>query len=78
MKLPNDDAENVTAYYAWSLVLPKRRSLLMIVYPFHWRRDTGESMTTQNLYLNHAGTSWPEPRIVSQAVHEAMLTFPAK
>ena len=35
-------------------------------------------MTTRDLYLNHAGTSWPKPRVVSQAVHDAMSASPAE
>ncbi len=35
-------------------------------------------MTTRELYLNHAGTSWPKPAVVSEAVTEAMTASPAQ
>jgi cysteine desulfurase/selenocysteine lyase len=35
-------------------------------------------MKTRELYLNHAGTSWPKPRVVSEAVREAMTASPAQ
>ena len=35
-------------------------------------------MTKGELYLNHAGTSWPKPRVVSEAVREAMNASPAR
>ena len=35
-------------------------------------------MTTRDLYLNHAGTSWPKPRVVSEAVRDAMSASPAE
>ena len=34
-------------------------------------------MTGRDLYLNHAGTSWPKPRVVSEAVQDAMSASPA-
>ena len=35
-------------------------------------------MTTRDLYLNHAGTSWPKPLAVSDAVQEAMSVPPTQ
>lgn len=35
-------------------------------------------MKTEDLYLNHAGTSWPKPAVVSEAVQEAMHASPAQ
>ena len=35
-------------------------------------------MATRDLYLNHAGTSWPKPRVVSEAVRDAMSASPAE
>ena len=35
-------------------------------------------MTSRDLYLNHAGTSWPKPRVVSEAVRDAMSASPAE
>jgi len=35
-------------------------------------------MKPRQLYLNHAGTSWPKPRAVSQAVEEAMEAPPSR
>ena len=35
-------------------------------------------MKTGDVYLNHAGTSWPKPRVVSEAVQAAMATPPAE
>jgi selenocysteine lyase/cysteine desulfurase len=35
-------------------------------------------MATRDLYLNHAGTSWPKPRVVSEAVRAAMTASPAE
>lgn len=35
-------------------------------------------MAQRALYLNHAGTSWPKPRAVSDAVRDAMLTAPTE
>ena len=35
-------------------------------------------MKTRELYLNHAGTSWPKPRVVSEAVRDAMTAPPAQ
>ena len=35
-------------------------------------------MTIRDLYLNHAGTSWPKPQVVSEAVRDAMSVAPAK
>lgn len=34
-------------------------------------------MTLRELYFNHAGTSWPKPRLVSDAVREATCTPPS-
>lgn len=34
-------------------------------------------MTTNEIYLNHAGTSWPKPQVVLDAVKEAMSAEPA-
>ncbi len=34
-------------------------------------------METRELYLNHAATSWPKPRVVLDAVQDAMTTAPA-
>ena len=34
-------------------------------------------MSTRDLYLNHAGTSWPKPDVVLAAVQEAMSISPA-
>jgi len=31
----------------------------------------------RELYLNHAGTAWPKPRVVTDAVHEAMDSPPS-
>ncbi len=35
-------------------------------------------MTTRDLYLNHAGTSWPKPRVVSEAVRDSMSASPSE
>ena len=35
-------------------------------------------MKEQTLYLNHAGTSWPKPRAVTEAVQEAMTGSPSE
>lgn len=35
-------------------------------------------MTERTLYLNHAGTSWPKPRAVTEAVQEAMTVSPSE
>ena len=35
-------------------------------------------MATRILYLNHAGTSWPKPRVVTDAVREAMDAPPSE
>ncbi|MGI9469972.1 MAG: aminotransferase class V-fold PLP-dependent enzyme [Rubripirellula sp.] len=35
-------------------------------------------MKTDDVYLNHAGTSWPKPSVVSEAVREAMATPPGE
>ena len=35
-------------------------------------------MTVRDLYLNHAGTSWPKPQVVSDAVRDAMSIAPAE
>lgn len=35
-------------------------------------------MTTRDVYLNHAGTSWPKPRVVADAVREAMCASPTE
>ena len=35
-------------------------------------------MKTRELYLNHAGTSWPKPSVVSQAVRDVMTASPAQ
>ncbi len=35
-------------------------------------------MTKRDLYLNHAGTSWPKPQVVAEAVRDAMSIPPAK
>ena len=35
-------------------------------------------MKTRELYLNHAGTSWPKPSVVSEAVGDAMTAPPAQ
>ena len=35
-------------------------------------------MTTNDLYLNHAGTSWPKPHVVSKAVGDAMSASPSE
>ena len=34
-------------------------------------------MTSRDLYLNHAGTSWPKPQVVLDAVQESMSVSPA-
>ena len=35
-------------------------------------------MTRRDLYFNHAGTSWPKPSVVSEAVRNAMSVDPAE
>ena len=35
-------------------------------------------MSRQELYLNHAGTSWPKPAVVSEAVQAAMQVSPGE
>lgn len=35
-------------------------------------------MTLRKLYLNHAGTSWPKPKVVADAVQQSMLLSPAE
>lgn len=35
-------------------------------------------MGTDDIYLNHAGTSWPKPKAVSQAVRDAMAASPSE
>ena len=35
-------------------------------------------MNQRELYLNHAGTSWPKPRVVSEAVRDAMNAPPSR
>ncbi len=35
-------------------------------------------MTNRDLYLNHAGTSWPKPDVVSAAIEEAMSAPPTR
>lgn len=35
-------------------------------------------MVRREIYLNHAGTSWPKPRVVSEAVRDAMNAPPSR
>ena len=35
-------------------------------------------MVARDLYLNHAGTSWPKPSVVSDAVRDAMFVSPTQ
>ena len=53
----------------WEDALPSNKSELSI---------KAITVDQQTIYLNHAGTSWPKPTTVSEAVVEAMSTCPSQ